>query len=105
GSSSYLRPLIAEVEPAPDTVAPLRSDHRYLRLKFFGELGVREGEWEALDLALNPPSPAWEAALFPALAETGFAHSSGQLADAAAWGRSEGRMTTDRLKLDLPLIY
>ena len=105
GSSSYLRPLPIEVPAFTDPAAPLRTDERYLRLKFFGELGVTEGEWEALDLVLNPPSPQWERALYAALAETGFAHSAGQLADGNGWGRDGARQSVDRIRLDLPLIH
>jgi soluble lytic murein transglycosylase len=104
GASSYLRPLPIEVPRDGDLAAVLRSDERYLRLKFFGEIGVPEGEWEALDLAISPPTLDWQRAVFPALAETGFAHSASQLADAHGWGRVGGRITADRFRLDLPFI-
>lgn len=105
GASSFLRPLPVDKPVVPDRAAPLRGDMRYLRLKFFGEIGVPEGEWEALDLVLTPPNGAWELGVFPALAEAGFAHTAGQLADARNWGRNGDRPLPERLKLDLPLIH
>lgn len=76
----------------------------YPRLRFFGENGFEEGEWESLHCILTTPA-SLEKLWYPAIAEAGYMHTLIQFVTARGWGLKDGKPTLLRQRLLYPLAY
>ncbi|OQB43254.1 MAG: Soluble lytic murein transglycosylase precursor [Candidatus Hydrogenedentes bacterium ADurb.Bin179] len=101
-----------------DLVAPFpfQEDHKknlmpmivhfpaYPRLRFFGQFGFEEGEWESLGCILDS-AKSLEKLWYPAIAEAGYMHTLMQYVWAHGWGVKDGKPTLLRQRLEYPLAY
>ncbi len=95
---------------------PFQEDHKlnlmpmiehfpaHARLKFFGENGYEEGEWESLVCILTSPE-SLEKLWYPAIAEAGYMYTLLQYVTARGWGVHDGAPTLLRQRLEYPLAY
>jgi len=95
---------------------PFQEDHKmnlmpmivhfpaYPRLRFFGQYGFEEGEWETLDCILNS-AKSLEKLWYPAIAEAGYMHTLMQYVWARGWGINDGKPSLLRQRLEYPLAY
>jgi len=68
-------------------------------MRFFGELGFEEGEWEALHLYTEQPKGPWSDMFYEILARTGFAHTATEFMNHSGWGIRDGRSTPERERI------
>jgi soluble lytic murein transglycosylase-like protein len=94
--------LSAPVLPLPEFV---QQDPRVQRMRFFGEHGLDEGEWEAMDLCAGLAKHANPAPYYRAAAESGFGHTAERFADKHGWGLRDGAPTLARRRLSYPLAF
>lgn len=105
GRNSILEPfsgLSAPVLPLPQFV---QQDPRVQRMIFFGEHGLDEGEWEAMDLCAGLATQANPAPYYRAAAEAGFGHTAERFADKHGWGLRDGVPSLARRRLSYPLAF
>jgi soluble lytic murein transglycosylase len=84
---------------------PTCGDDEVARLRFFGANGLPEGEWESLYLAERQASEPTCPSLLTAMADAGYAHTAGQVADALGWDPEKGDSAGVRLRIMYPKAY
>lgn len=105
GTNAFMQPLTG-MRATPPALSPLVANApQFLRLRFFGQHGLEEGEWEALDLLEKLEKDPAHEAIYQAVAETGFAHTALQFALAHGWGMANGEKTPALRRLELPRAY
>jgi TolA-binding protein len=107
GANPILSPFPDLAKPLPDLPEPLEAATEYRRLRFFGQHGLEESEWEALPLLLSVSTAENPEAHFRIMAEAGLAHTALQFAADTGWGvdKSTGEKSVERLRLEYPRAY
>lgn len=90
--------------PAPP-LGPGEADAGVRRMQFFGEHGLEEGEWEALDCIRRAPSGEARARWYQTVAVSGHMHTLLQFVRAEGWGMSADGPALERRHLEHPLAF
>lgn len=105
GKNAVLRPFAGLSSPVLPLPQHVQQDPRVQRMHFFGENGLEEGEWEAMDLCGSLEKAANPAPYYRAAAECGFGHTAERFADKYGWGLRDGEPTLARRRLSYPLAF
>lgn len=89
---------------APLLLSLISSNPAYNRVRFFGNQGLEEGDWEALELIITSPA-SLKKLWFPVIAEAGFMRTLTQCMNAPALKEGQGLDVDIRRRLDYPRAY
>ncbi|NLN93094.1 MAG: transglycosylase SLT domain-containing protein [Candidatus Hydrogenedens sp.] len=105
GQSFLLAPPVTEKEGQAPVLLPLISSKApYRRIAFFGNHGLEEGDWEALDLILTSP-PSLKKLWFPVIADGGFMRTLSQFMNTPELKEDASLTEEIRRKLEYPRAY